>query len=92
MRNYSYKQIYAPPSYFKIKKQPHPKYLSTIEAIFSVLDTLDSAGFENLDGQHHNLIDVFDRLVRTQLAYIQEHSRLGFRRNSEKTTGEIPHA
>lgn len=79
-------------SRFKIKKQPHPKYLSTIEAIFSVLDTLDSAGFENLDGQHHNLIAVFDRLVRTQLAYIQEHSRSGFRRNSEKTTGEIPHA
>ena len=82
----------AQPSRFKIKKQPHPKYLSTIEAIFSVLDKLDSAGLENLEERHNNLMHVFDRLVNMQLTYIREHSRTGFRRNSDKTTGEIPHA
>ncbi len=79
------------PSRFKIKKQPHPKYLSTIEAIFSVLSKLDSAGFENLEEQHNNLLHVFDRLVSMQMDYIRKHSRTECRRNSDKITGEIPH-
>jgi DTW domain-containing protein len=51
------------PSTFKVRKQPHAGCLSTIEAIHQILGILTP------DNSHDHLLNVFDFLVRTQVAY-----------------------
>lgn len=56
-------------SFFQIRKQPHPSYLSTIESIFLVIERLQRAQASSSTA-HHALIDVFRYLVEQQLAFV----------------------
>ncbi len=56
-------------SFFQIRKQPHPAYLSTIESIFLVIDRLRRAE-ASPSTAHHALIDVFRYLVEQQLGFV----------------------
>ena len=56
-------------SQFKIKKQPQPHCVSTIEAVYYLCKEAQAAGYEDLAGQEENLMDIFRQLVDTQLNY-----------------------
>ena len=53
-------------SRFLIKQQPHANCLSTIEAVYYLLDALDRQGVENLRGRHATLLDALDKIVEFQ--------------------------
>ena len=65
------------PSRFFIKQQPNILCLSTIEAIFFLLIELENKGLENLDGRHKKLLDVLDKMVKTQLTHINDSTGQG---------------
>jgi len=84
------------PSRFFIKQQPNILCLSTIEAIYFLLIELENKGLENLDGRHKNLLDVLDRMVKTQLAHIKDPTGRGHRKKDgtlsrEKVYSKKPH-
>ena len=61
-------------SRFRVRKQPAPECLSTIEAIHHTLDLLsDDEG----PRPHDNLLEVFDRMVEAQLGFIEERRAQG---------------
>lgn len=56
------------PSNFRVRKQPHPLYYSTIEAIHQTIELIgDSQGFKAASREHDNLLRVFDGMVERQL-------------------------
>jgi DTW domain-containing protein YfiP len=56
-------------SAFRIRRQPRPDCVSTIEAIFHVIDRV-FARTGGTSTAHHTLIDVFQHFVRQQLAFV----------------------
>lgn len=58
-------------SRFRVRKQPAPECLSTIEAIHHSLELLGPAvGFESQE--HDHLLHVFDKMVERQLEFIRQ--------------------
>ncbi len=55
------------PSRFAIKRQPQELCLSTIEAVFRLLQIFDLAGIERLDGRHAALMETLDAIVAFHL-------------------------
>lgn len=69
-------------SEFKIKHQPLPGCLSTVESIYQVLVNLNQMGIEQLDGAHENLMDVFRQSVDQQIQMASDPNRQGYRKKS----------
>ena len=72
------------PSNFRVRKQPAPECVSTIEAIHHTLELLgDLRGFDPQSREHDKLLFVFDQMVQKQLSFIEhnrENSRPNYRR------------
>lgn len=71
-------------SQFKIKKQPLPHCVSTIEAIYYLCKEAQEAGYEDLGAREENLMTLFKNLVDTQLDYQKGKGR---RREGERRAG-----
>lgn len=67
-------------SEFKVKHQPMPGCLSTVESIHQVLLDLNRMGLEASEKQHDNLMDVFRYTVNQQMTLAQDPSRQGYRK------------
>lgn len=67
-------------SEFKVKHQPMPECLSTVESIHQVLIELNRVGIEESSGREENLMDVFRKTVSQQMELAQDPSRQGYRR------------
>lgn len=73
------------PSRFRVRKQPHEGFYSTIEAIHQTIELLgDACGFEVESRKHDGLLDVFDVMVERQLTFIRE---LRMNRHVKSTIG-----
>ena len=72
------------PSKFVIKHQPNKECLSTIEAFYVLLKEMDRLGIEKLRGRHNTLMDILERIVNTQLSYIENDSISGYRREKNR--------
>ncbi|OGS35894.1 MAG: hypothetical protein A2293_17155 [Elusimicrobia bacterium RIFOXYB2_FULL_49_7] len=57
-------------SRFHIKRQPAAHCVSTIEAVYYLLDILDRQGMEALEGRHTSLLETIDSLVNFQKRYV----------------------
>lgn len=71
---------FSPPrqSSFRVRKQPNPKCLSTIEAIHHTIELMGSGqGFDISQGLHDSLLQTFDILVSQQLEFVPEWGRCG---------------
>ncbi len=84
---------FTPPraSTFRVRKQPRPGCLSTIEAIHQTIELLGPGrGFDLSSRLHDNLLAVFDRLVEQQIALLKEvrarTPHLNYRRKKEPNT------
>lgn len=78
------------PSNFRVRKQPKPNCLSTIEAIFFTINLLaDQVGFDLESGLQSNLTTVFDKMVERQIEFIKQ-SRQNLRSRSYRS-GRTPH-
>ncbi len=62
-------------SQFAIKRQPMQHCVSTIEAIYHLCNEAEEAGYEKLNEQNEILMDVFKKLVGTQLRYAKGKGR-----------------
>jgi DTW domain-containing protein len=63
-------------SQFKVRKQPKPECVSTIEAIHQTIELLGPAvGFDTSSRHHDSLLNTFDKMVEQQLRFIK-HARL----------------
>lgn len=67
-------------SEFKVKHQPMPGCLSTVESIHQVLLDLNRMGLENTYPQHDNLMDVFRYTVNQQMELAKDPERQGYRK------------
>jgi len=56
-------------SQFVIKKQPMAHCVSTIEAIYYLCQEAEEAGYENLNANNKILMDIFKKMVDTQIDY-----------------------
>ena len=61
------------PSNFRVRKQPHPACVSTIEAIHHTIELIgDTQGFDTASREHDKLTYVFDKMVELQLHFIKQ--------------------
>ncbi len=61
------------PSNFRVRKQPAPHCVSTIEAIHETIELLgDACGFSTASRQHDQLLYAFDYMVERQLEFIKK--------------------
>ena len=67
-------------SEFKVKHQPMPGCLSTVESLHQVLLDLNRMGLENTHPAHENLMDVFRHTVNQQIELAQDPNRQGYRK------------
>lgn len=67
-------------SEFKVKHQPLPGCLSTVESLHEVILNLNRMGLEKTSGQEENLMDVFRYTVQQQIDLAKDPSRLGYRK------------
>lgn len=67
-------------SQFKVKHQPMPGCLSTVESIHQVILELNRLGVEATGEAHENLLFVFNQTVETQINLAQDPARQGYRR------------
>lgn len=67
-------------SEFKVKHQPLPGCLSTVESIHQVLLDLNRMGVEDTSHQHENLMDVFRHTVNQQIELARDPNRQGYRK------------
>lgn len=77
----------AAPSRYRIKLQPEPGCLSTLEAVHEMLLALDRTGLDSytLPGQ---LLDLFERMQDFQIKRTAETRALGIRRHAPKPKRE----
>lgn len=64
------------PSRFRVRRQPAPEYLSTIEAIHQTIDLLGpvtAPASESAERAHDNLLTVFDSMVEFQLRFTKSN-------------------
>ncbi len=73
------------PSRFVIKRQPQALCLSTIEAVYRLLDAFEKSGLENLAGRHSALLDTLDAVVEFQLRCAADPNLPSHRLNSKRT-------
>lgn len=67
-------------SEFKVKHQPLPGCLSTVESLHQVLLDLNRIGLEKTLGQEENLMDVFRETVKQQMDLAADPERQGYRK------------
>jgi DTW domain-containing protein YfiP len=67
-------------SEFKVKHQPLPGCLSTVESIHQVLIDLNRMGIESTSEFHENLMDVFRVTVNQQIELALDPNRQGYRK------------
>lgn len=67
-------------SEFRVKHQPMPGCLSTVESIHQVILELNRLTLENTGPSHDNLMDVFRKTVEKQVDLAQDPARQGYRR------------
>lgn len=67
-------------SEFKVKHQPLPGCLSTVESIHQVLLDLNRMGLEQTGDQHENLMEVFRYTVNQQIELAKDPERQGYRK------------
>lgn len=67
-------------SEFKVKHQPLPGCLSTVESIHQVILELNRLGIEETKGAEENLMEVFRKTVDQQIELSNDPSRQGYRR------------
>jgi len=66
------------PSNFRVRKQPAPGCVSTIEAIHHMIELIGPAcGFDISAREHDKLLHVFDTMVERQLEHIEISKALG---------------
>jgi DTW domain-containing protein YfiP len=75
-------------SEFKVKHQPLPGCLSTVESLHQVLTDLNRMGLENTDSKHENLMEVFHYTVDQQLELARNPTRPGYRKKPFKEAEE----
>lgn len=78
-------------SEFKVKHQPLPGCLSTVESIHQVLLDLNRMGIEKTGDSHENLMEVFRYTVNQQMELAKDPERQGYRKKpfSEPTDRKI---
>jgi len=81
-------------SRFRFKRQPAPSCLATAEAIFLLLDALESQapGTVRPPQGHHALLAVMERMVRFQIGCANDPGRPGYRRRSHREHDGLSHA
>lgn len=67
-------------SEFKVKHQPLPGCLSTVESIHQVILDLNRMGIEKTDGREENLMEVFRYTVKQQIELASDPNRQGYRK------------
>ncbi len=67
-------------SEFKVKHQPVPGCLSTVESIHQLIIDLNSIGVEKTSGAENNLMDVFRQTVSKQIECAEDLTGRGYRR------------
>lgn len=67
-------------SEFKVKHQPLPGCLSTVESIHQVLLDLNRLKIENTAGKEENLMDVFRETVKLQVELASDPDRQAYRK------------
>lgn len=67
-------------SEFKVKHQPMPGCLSTVESIHQVILDLNRMGLETTEKWHENLMDVFRYTVNQQMELAEDPARQGYRK------------
>lgn len=67
-------------SEFKVKHQPLPECLSTVESLHQVVLELNRLEREDSQGAEENLMDVFRKSVDQQITLAQDPERRGYRR------------
>lgn len=67
-------------SEFKIKHQPMPGCLSTVESIHQVLQDLNRLGIESTAGAEENLMEVFRETVKQQMDCAVDPDRQSYRK------------
>lgn len=72
-------------SRFAIKRQPQAVCLSTIEAVYRLLDIFDRNGIEHLRGTHAALMETLDAIVQFQLQCAADPALPSHRLNSKQT-------
>ena len=75
-------------SEFKVKHQPLPGCLSTVESIHQVLLDLNRMGIENTNSSEENLMEVFRYTVNQQIELAADPSRQGYRKKAFTTPSE----
>jgi DTW domain-containing protein YfiP len=75
------------PSRYIIKQQPQPGCLSTLEAVHELLLALEKSGLDRYP-QRDQLLGIFDRLQRFQMACAADPNRGGYRRQAYSDPGE----
>lgn len=64
------------PSQFRVRKQPRPDCLSTIEAVHHSIELLGNrVGFDVKSRKHDQLLTLFDQFVDRQISYVSSSSR-----------------
>ena len=69
-------------SEFKVKHQPLPGCLSTVESIHQLLKDLNHLNFEETQGREENLMEVFRHTVEQQVSLASDPERQGYRKKS----------
>ena len=77
----------AAPSRYRIKRQPEPGCLSTLEATHELLLALDRSGLD-LYSQPEQLLDLFQRMQDFQIRRTAENAVLGDRRHVRRLPAE----
>lgn len=71
-------------SRFVIKRQPAELCLSTIEAVYRLLDVFDQNGIEQLEGRHLALMETLESIVQFQLDCAADPNLPSHRLNSKQ--------
>ncbi len=71
-------------SRFVIKRQPRALCLSTIEAVYRLLDGFERNGLEKLEGRHSALMETLDAIVKFQLDCAADPALPSHRLNSKQ--------
>lgn len=67
-------------SEFKVKHQPLPECLSTVESIHQVIIELNRLKIEETNMSHDNLMDIFRHTVKQQIELAADEKNQGYRR------------